>query len=70
MRAFRELGGYNTSEIARRFHRKRDTVQQGADDQPSGLTRTTCPGWSYHARSFNSSKIVVAPYKLASLITE
>ena len=28
MLAFRELGGYNTSEIARRFHRKRDTVRK------------------------------------------
>ena len=27
MRAFRELAGWNTSEIARRFHRRRDTVR-------------------------------------------
>jgi hypothetical protein len=28
MRAFRDLGGCNTSEIARRFHRKRHTVRK------------------------------------------
>jgi hypothetical protein len=28
MLAFLELGGYNTSKIAWRFHRKRDTVRK------------------------------------------